>query len=114
MARSRTSPRWLKEHFNDPCVKVAQRDGYGSRASYKLLEIQEKDRILCPGMAVVELGAGPGGWPQVTSRVTGDNPVDLVIFDMAPNMSGVRATDQPHAMYRSNSVAVPNVAPCGL
>ena len=134
MARSKTSLRWLKEHFDDPYVKMAQKDGYRSRASYKLLEIQERDRILRPGMIVVDLGAAPGGWSQVTSRVIGDKgtliasdilemdsipdvtfiqgdftedavftqilesigkkPVDLVISDMAPNMSGVRATDQ--------------------
>ena len=139
MARSKTSPRWLKEHFDDPYVKMAQRDGYRSRASYKLLEIQDKDRILRPGMTVVDLGAAPGGWSQVTSRVMGakgglitsdilpmdsiadvtfiqgdftedevfaqileaigEHPVDLVISDMAPNMSGVRASDQPRAMF---------------
>jgi len=139
VARSKTSPRWLKEHFDDPYVKMAQRDGYRSRASYKLLEIQEKDRILRPGMTVVDLGAAPGGWSQVTSRLIGDKgrliasdilpmdsipdvtfiqgdftedgvfeqilgaiddkPVDLVISDMAPNMSGVKSADQPRAMY---------------
>ena len=139
MARSKTSHRWLKEHFDDPYVKMAQRDGYRSRASYKLLEVQEKDRILRPGMTVVDLGAAPGGWSQVASRVLGDkgrliasdilemdsiadvtfiqgdftddavfaqilqaidgHPVDLVISDMAPNMSGVRAADQARAMY---------------
>src|SRR5262245_1469786 len=118
---------------------MAQKEGYRSRASYKLLEIQDKDRILRSGMTVVDLGAAPGGWCQVTSRVIGDrgrliasdilemdsipdvtfiqgdftedavfeqildaigdNPVDLVISDMAPNMSGVRAADQPRAMY---------------
>jgi 23S rRNA (uridine2552-2'-O)-methyltransferase len=139
VARSKTSHRWLKEHFDDPYVKMAQRDGYRSRASYKLLEIQEKDRILRPGMTVVDLGAAPGGWSQVTSRVIGDkgtliasdilpmdsipdvtfvqgdftedevfarlleaigeNPVDLVISDMAPNMSGLPAVDMPRAMF---------------
>ncbi|MDP3979577.1 MAG: 23S rRNA (uridine(2552)-2'-O)-methyltransferase RlmE [Pseudomonas sp.] len=139
MARSKTSQGWLKEHFNDPYVKMAQKDGYRSRASYKLLEIQEKDRILRPGITVVDLGAAPGGWSQVTSRLIGDkgtliasdilemdsipdvtfiqgdftddavfaqileaiggNPVDLVISDMAPNMSGVRTADQARAMY---------------
>jgi 23S rRNA (uridine2552-2'-O)-methyltransferase len=139
VARSKTSQGWLKEHFNDPYVKMAQKDGYRSRASYKLLEIQEKDRILRPGITVVDLGAAPGGWSQVTSRVIGDkgrliasdilemdsipdvtfvqgdftddavfaqildaigeHPVDLVISDMAPNMSGVRESDQPRAMY---------------
>lgn len=139
MARSKTSQGWLKEHFNDPYVKMAQKDGYRSRASYKLLEIQEKDRILRPGNTVIDLGAAPGGWSQVTSRVLGDkgrliasdilemdsipdvtfiqgdfteesvlaqileavgnHPVDLVISDMAPNMSGVKMADQARAMY---------------
>jgi 23S rRNA (uridine2552-2'-O)-methyltransferase len=139
VARSKTSLRWLKEHFDDPYVKMAQKEGYRSRASYKLLEVQEKDRILRPGMTVVDLGAAPGGWSQVTSRLIGDkgtliaseilemdsipdvtfiqgdftddavfaqileaiggNPVDLVISDMAPNMSGVRTSDQARAMY---------------
>jgi len=139
VARSKTSQGWLKEHFNDPYVKMAQKDGYRSRASYKLLEIQEKDRILRPGNTVIDLGAAPGGWSQVTSRVLGDkgrliasdilemdsipdvtfiqgdfteesvlaqileavgnHPVDLVISDMAPNMSGVKMADQARAMY---------------
>ncbi|MBA1264437.1 23S rRNA (uridine(2552)-2'-O)-methyltransferase RlmE [Stutzerimonas sp. NM35] len=139
MARSKTSSRWLKEHFDDPYVKMAQRDGYRSRASYKLLEIQEKDRILRPGMTVIDLGAAPGGWSQVTSRLigdkgrliasdilpmdsiadvtfiqgdftedevfaqildaVGDKQVDLVVSDMAPNMSGVKVADQARAMF---------------
>lgn len=139
MARSKTSQNWLREHFNDSYVKMAQKDGYRSRASYKLLEIQEKDRILRPGNTVIDLGAAPGGWSQVTSRVLGDkgrliasdilemdsipdvtfiqgdfteesvlaqileavgnHPVDLVISDMAPNMSGVKLADQARAMY---------------
>ena len=139
MARSKTSLGWLKEHFNDPYVKKAQKDGYRSRASYKLLEIQEKYRIVRPGMSVVDLGAAPGGWSQVTSRLiggqgrliasdilemdsipdvtfiqgdftqdevlaqileaVGDTHVDLVISDMAPNMSGTPAVDIPKAMF---------------
>jgi 23S rRNA (uridine2552-2'-O)-methyltransferase len=139
VARSKSSSRWLKEHFDDPFVKMAQKDGYRSRASYKLLEVQEKDRILRPGMTVIDLGSAPGGWSQVTSRVIGDQgtliasdilpmsaiadvtfiegdfteervfnqimdavgnqPVDLVISDMAPNMSGIRTADQAAAMY---------------
>ncbi|MCK9237500.1 MAG: 23S rRNA (uridine(2552)-2'-O)-methyltransferase RlmE [Thiopseudomonas sp.] len=138
MARSKSSGRWLKEHFDDPYVKMAQRDGYRSRASYKLLEIQEKDRIMRPGMTVVDLGSAPGGWSQVASRIVGEKgcmiasdilpmdgmadvafiqgdfteqevfdkimaaidnkPVDLVISDMAPNMSGIRTADQAAAM----------------
>ncbi|RRJ83346.1 23S rRNA (uridine(2552)-2'-O)-methyltransferase RlmE [Aestuariirhabdus litorea] len=139
MARSKSSGRWLKEHFDDPYVKQSQKDGYRSRASYKLLEIQEKDRILRPGMSLVDLGAAPGGWCQVAAQILGDRgrivasdilpmdpladvtfvqgdfteeavleeilraigseQVDLVISDMAPNMSGMTAVDQPRAMY---------------
>ena len=137
--RSKSSANWLREHFNDPCVKQAQKDGYRSRASYKLLEIQEKDRLIRPGMSVIDLGAAPGGWSQVTSRLiggqgrliasdilemdsipdvtfiqgdfthdevlqrileaVGDSHVDLVISDMAPNMSGTPAVDMPRAMF---------------
>ncbi len=139
MARSKTSHNWLKEHFDDKYVKMAQRDGYRSRASYKLLEIQEKDKIIRPGMTVIDLGAAPGGWSQVTSRLiggqgrliasdilemdsipdvtfiqgdftqdavlaqileaVGNTQVDLVISDMAPNMSGLAAVDMPRAMF---------------
>ncbi|WP_426414730.1 23S rRNA (uridine(2552)-2'-O)-methyltransferase RlmE [Aestuariirhabdus sp. LZHN29] len=139
MARSKTSSNWLKEHFDDPYVKRSQKDGYRSRASYKLLEIQEKDKIMRPGMSLVDLGAAPGGWCQVAAKVLGDKgrivasdilemdpladvafvqgdfteesvlaeilqaigseQVDLVISDMAPNMSGMTAVDQPRAMY---------------
>lgn len=138
VARSKSSQRWLKEHFDDPFVKQAQKDGYRSRASYKLLEIQEKDHILKNGMTVIDLGAAPGGWSQVVSRIIGEHgrliasdilpmdsiadvtfiqgdftddkvfetllgtinhqPVDLVISDMAPNMSGMRSVDQTKAM----------------
>lgn len=69
VACSKNSQRWLKEHFDDPCVEMAQKDGYRSLASCKLLEIQSKDRILCPGTTVVDLGAATGGWSQVASRV---------------------------------------------
>jgi len=139
VARSKTSLKWLQEHFNDPFVKMAQKDGYRSRASYKLLEIQEKDRLIRPGMSVIDLGAAPGGWSQVTSRLiggqgtliasdilemdsipdvtfiqgdftedavlaqildaVGNKEVDLVISDMAPNMSGLPAVDMPRAMF---------------
>ncbi|SFG74976.1 23S rRNA Um-2552 2'-O-methyltransferase [Pseudomonas syringae] len=139
MARSKTSHNWLKEHFDDKYVKMAQKDGYRSRASYKLLEIQEKDKLIRPGMTVIDLGAAPGGWSQVTSRLiggqgrliasdilemdsipdvtfiqgdftedaileqileaVGNTQVDLVISDMAPNMSGLSAVDMPRAMF---------------
>ena len=139
LARSKTSSNWLKEHFDDPYVKQAQKDGYRSRASYKLLEISKKDRLLRPGMTVVDLGAAPGGWTQVAMQLVGEEgtvvasdilamdsivdvtfvqgdfteqavydqiiaalggeKVDLVISDMAPNMSGNPAIDQPKSMY---------------
>jgi len=139
MARSKSSHRWLKEHFTDPYVKKAQAEGLRSRAAYKLEELIERDRLLRPGMVVVDLGAAPGGWSQVVRRVLGDkgrvlaldilemppiagvefihgdfreaealsrleaalgaDRVDLVLSDMAPNMSGVEAVDQARAMY---------------
>lgn len=139
MARSKSSGRWLKEHFDDHYVKQSQKEGWRSRASYKLLEIQEKDHIFRPGSKVVDLGAAPGGWSQVAVQLVGEqgrvvasdilpmdaiagvdfvqgdfteetvlehilatigaDQVDLVISDMAPNMSGALSVDQPNAMY---------------
>lgn len=134
-----SSKAWLREHFDDSYVQRAQREGYRSRACYKLLEIQEKDRLIRPGFTVVDLGAAPGGWSQVASHLVGDKGrviasdilpmdslpdvefirgdfaedeafsaileaigdigADLVISDMAPNMSGMTAVDQPRSMY---------------
>lgn len=139
MARSKSSNRWLDEHVNDPFVKQAQKDGYRSRASYKLLEINEKDKLIRPNMLVMDLGSAPGGWSQVAAKLVGHNgrvvasdilpmdsiagvkfiqgdfteesvfdeimsvvngvPVDVVISDMAPNISGVDAADQASSMY---------------
>ena len=139
MARSKSSHRWLREHFDDEYVKKAQREGYRSRAVYKLDEIQQKDRIIKPGMAIVDLGAAPGSWSQYASGLLGGKgrvvamdilpmeplpgvtfvqgdfreddvldkllqalegqQVDLVMSDMAPNISGMDAVDQPRAMY---------------
>ena len=139
MARSKTSKKWLTEHFDDPYVKKAQQEGWRSRAIYKLIEIDERDKLLKPGMTVVDLGAAPGGWSEYAARQVGDKgqvialdllpmdtiagvefiegdfreepvyerllavldgrPVDLVMSDMAPNMSGMKAVDQPRAMY---------------
>lgn len=139
MARSKSSNQWLREHFDDRYVKLAQQQGYRSRACFKLLEIQQKDRILRSGMTVVDLGAAPGGWSQVVAEVLGTkgriiasdilamdalagvefvqgdftedavfeqllgtlngDRVDLVISDMAPNMSGMKAVDQPRVMF---------------
>lgn len=139
MARSKSSHRWLREHFRDPYVKKAQAEGLRSRAAFKLEELLERDRLLKPGMVVVDLGAAPGGWSQVVRRALGDSgrvialdildmppiagveflhgdfreaealsrleatlggqKVDLVLSDMAPNMTGVDAVDQPASMY---------------
>jgi 23S rRNA (uridine2552-2'-O)-methyltransferase len=138
MARSKTSNRWLKEHFSDPFVKRAQAEGLRSRAAYKLEELIERDRLLKPGMVIVDLGAAPGGWSQLVAqaqggrgrivaldilpmsslggveflqgdfreaevlnqleRLLGGTPVDLVLSDMAPNMTGVASVDQARAM----------------
>ena len=139
MARSKSSKQWLQEHFSDRYVKLAQEGGFRSRASFKLAEIQQRDRIIQPGMTVVDLGAAPGGWTQVARGIVGKHGVvvatdilpmdplpdvdivtgdftddavlqaildclagrkaDLVISDMAPNLSGMKAVDQPRAMY---------------
>lgn len=139
MARSKSSNRWLEEHVNDPYVKKAQVDGYRSRASYKLLELIDKDRLIRPGMTVLDLGSTPGGWSQVVAPLLGkqgktiasdilpmdpiadvifikgdfteqevfdailaqldNDKADLVMSDMAPNISGVDAADQASSMY---------------
>jgi 23S rRNA (uridine2552-2'-O)-methyltransferase len=70
-ARTKSSARWLNEHVNDPYVKQAQKDGYRSRSSYKLIQLNEKDRLIRPGMMVVDLGSAPGGWSQVAGRLVG-------------------------------------------
>ena len=140
MAKKRSSSRaWLREHRDDPYVQQAQREGYRSRACYKLLELQERDRLIRPGMLVLDLGSAPGGWSQVAAErvgpagrviasdilpmgnlagvefIAGDftedevvgqilaaiggDTVELVISDMAPNMSGMNAVDQPRSIY---------------
>jgi 23S rRNA (uridine2552-2'-O)-methyltransferase len=139
MGRSKSSHQWLRKHFDDEYVKRAQREGYRSRAVYKLDEIQQKDHILRPGSVVVDLGAAPGGWSQYAAQVLkgrgriialdilpmdplpgveflqgdfrevdvlnalnellGGATVNLVMYDMAPNISGMEAVDQPRSMY---------------
>ena len=151
MARSKSSGDWLKEHFDDEYVKRSQKEGYRSRAIYKLQEIQQKDNLIRPNMQVVDLGAAPGGWSQYAVELVGSNGrvvasdilsidplpfvefvkgdfteesvlneildvlnkdnddskgnsstnyrADVVISDMAPNMTGVEATDQPRSIY---------------
>ncbi|WP_189452295.1 23S rRNA (uridine(2552)-2'-O)-methyltransferase RlmE [Cognatilysobacter bugurensis] len=137
--RSKSSHRWLQEHFSDPFVKKAKAEGLRSRAAYKLEELVERDRLLKPGMVVVDLGAAPGGWSQWVRQALGDSgrvialdildmptlagveflhgdfredavlseleatlngtQVDLVLSDMAPNMSGVDAVDMARTMH---------------
>ena len=139
MARSKSSSQWLQEHFKDKYVQQSQKEGYRSRAAYKLLQIQEKDKLIKPGMNVVDLGSAPGGWSQVARQFVGSNgkvialdilpmdqlaqvefiqgdfqedsvleellsvvnneAIDLVISDMAPNVTGVKAVDQPKSIY---------------
>ena len=139
MARSKSSRRWLDRHVNDAWVQRAQAEGWRSRAAFKLLELDERDRFLRPGGRVVDLGAAPGGWSQVAvARVgpkgrvialdllamepipgvtilqgdfrseavlgalrseVGPRAIDVVISDLAPNVSGVAVVDQPRAMH---------------
>ena len=139
MTKSKSSRRWLAEHFDDQYVKLSQQQGLRSRAAFKLIELDEKYSLLRKGMRVVDLGSAPGSWTQVVERVLGDSGqiialdilpmdplenvnfiqgdfteaeplalletalngqnTDLVLSDMAPNMSGMGAVDQPRAMY---------------
>jgi len=139
MAKSKSSKRWLAEHFDDPYVKQAQQQGLRSRAAFKLQELQDKYALIRPGMTVVDLGAAPGGWCQVAQPLVGPGGrvialdilameplpgvafilgdfteaeplgeleqaldgavVDLVMSDMAPNISGMATVDQAKAMY---------------
>lgn len=139
MKPSKTSKQWMREHINDPYVQMAQKDGYRSRAAYKLLEIDERDHLLKPGIVVVDLGATPGGWSQVAANKIGNNGkiialdllplnplprvefilgdfredsvlaqleamlagkrIELVISDMAPNISGIDLSDQARSIH---------------
>jgi 23S rRNA (uridine2552-2'-O)-methyltransferase len=139
MARSKSSASWLSRHVSDPFVKQAQKDGYRSRSAYKLLELNEKDRLIRPGMRILDLGAAPGGWSQVAGKLVGEKgrvlatdilPMhslrnvdfiqgdftdeaivqqlldwlgggrfDLIISDIAPNLTGIDSADQAASMY---------------
>ncbi len=139
MKRSKTSKAWMREHVSDFFVKQAKKEGYRSRAAYKLIEIAERDHLLAPGITIVDLGAAPGGWSQVAIERLGPNgrviavdfremlplpgvtfvqgdfteasvlaqleetlgkcPVDLVISDMSPNISGIGMVDQARGMH---------------
>ena len=100
--RSKSSHRWLKEHFTDEYVKRAQSEGYRSRAAYKLLEIQEKDAILKPGMTVIDLGAAPGSWTQVVAQVIGKQgkifALDLLPMEAIENVEFIQGDFQEQAI----------------
>ena len=105
--RSKSSQRWLKEHFSDPYVKKAQAEGLRSRAAYKLEELVERDRLLKPGMVVVDLGAAPGGWSQWVRQALGDSGrsdsgrvIALDILEM-PTLAGVEFL---HGDFREDAV----------
>ena len=100
--RSKSSQRWLKEHFSDPYVKKAQAEGMRSRAAYKLEELVERDRLLKPGMVVVDLGAAPGGWSQWVRQAMGDSGrvIALDILEM-PSLAGVEFL---HGDFREDAV----------
>jgi len=139
MKRTQSSNAWLQEHVNDHYVQMAKKDGYRARAAYKLLEINEKDKLIRPGTVLADLGSTPGSWSQVAARIVGESgkvfaldilpmdPVpnvafiqgdfreeeilaqfvallegralDLVISDMAPNISGMSAIDQARSFH---------------
>lgn len=139
MAKSTSSKRWLKEHFDDPFVQASKAEGYRSRAVYKLKEIQEKYRLIKPAMTVVDLGAAPGGWSQLIAdwvgakgqvialdilpidpivgveiiqgdfteqavfdkifTTTKNKTINVVVSDIAPNISGIKSSDQARSMY---------------
>ena len=139
MSRSKSSQKWLKEHHDDAYVLQARRDGYRSRAVYKLIEIQHKDQVLKAGQFILDLGAAPGGWSEYAAGFVGNKgrviavdllpvepiagveiikgdfqeretldqildltdrqPFDLVLSDMAPNISGIDTVDQPRSVY---------------
>lgn len=104
MKPSKTSKQWMREHVNDPFVQLAQKDGYRSRAAYKLLEIDEKDHLLKPGMAVVDLGATPGGWSQVAAAKVGRSGkvigLDLLPLDPLPHVEFIQGDFREEKVLR--------------
>jgi 23S rRNA (uridine2552-2'-O)-methyltransferase len=103
MRRSKTSGKWMREHVSDPFVRRAQQEGYRSRAAFKLLEILQKDRLLRPGMLVVDLGAAPGGWSQVVAPLVAPagRVIALDLLEMAP----IPGVDFIRGDFRENEVA---------
>lgn len=102
MARSKSSARWLQEHFSDPYVKRAQAEGWRSRAVFKLEELIDRDRLLRPGMTIVDLGAAPGGWSQVARERLGDKG-RLIALDILP-MQGIGGVEFILGDFREDSV----------
>ncbi len=94
MPRTKSSSRWLQRHVNDPYVKQAQKDGYRSRSAYKLIELDEKDRLIRPGMLVMDLGSAPGGWSQVAGRLVGSKgrvlATDILPMDAIENVDFIQ------------------------
>jgi 23S rRNA (uridine2552-2'-O)-methyltransferase len=139
MARTKSSASWMSRHLSDPFVKQAQKDGYRSRSAYKLIELNEKDKLIRPGMRIMDLGSAPGGWSQVAGKLAGDRGrvlatdilsmdelknvdfiqgdftedavvqrvldwlagarFDLIISDIAPNITGIDSADQARSIY---------------
>ena len=139
MARTKSSASWMSRHLSDPFVKQAQKDGYRSRSAYKLIELNEKDRLIRPGMRIMDLGSAPGGWSQVAGKLVGrkgrvlatdilpmdalpnvdfiqgdftdvaivqqlldwleGGKFDLIISDIAPNITGITSADQASSIY---------------
>jgi 23S rRNA (uridine2552-2'-O)-methyltransferase len=139
MARSKSSASWMSRHLSDPFVKQAQKDGYRSRSAYKLVELNEKDKLIRPGMRLLDLGSAPGGWSQVAGKLVGDKgrvlatdilpmdalrnvdfiqgdftddavvqrlldwlgggKFDLIISDIAPNVTGISSADQASSIH---------------
>ena len=139
MPRTKSSASWLSRHLSDPFVKQAQKDGYRSRSAYKLIELNQKDKLIRPGMRVMDLGSAPGGWSQVAGKLVGakgrvlatdilpmdglnnvdfiqgdftddavvkkifdwlgDAKFDLIVSDIAPNISGIASADQGRSIY---------------
>jgi 23S rRNA (uridine2552-2'-O)-methyltransferase len=103
MARSKSSSRWLHEHVTDPYVKQAQKDGYRSRSSYKLIELNEKDKLLRPGMLVMDVGAAPGGWSQVAGKIVGEKgrvlATDILPMEPLKNVDFVQGDFTEEAVF---------------
>ena len=139
MPRTKSSASWLSRHLSDPFVKQAQKDGYRSRSAYKLIELNDKDKLIRAGMRIMDLGSAPGGWSQVAGKLVGErgrvlatdilpmeelknvdfiqgdftdeaivqqvlewlrgSKFDLIISDIAPNISGIDSADQARSIY---------------